>query len=121
MRSARIVLVAVAILAATSVSRAAAAGVATVSGPTPFASCSDANQPGTVYPNAEVEPQVAVNPTTVGTGSVNVVGAWQQDRWSNGGSRGLAAGFSFDGGATWGETPLPFSRCSPHPISDPIN
>src|SRR2546421_12068483 len=116
MRSARIVLVAVAILAATSVSRAVAAGVTTVSGASPFASCSDANQPGTVYPNAEVEPQVAVNPHTAG----NVVGTWQQDRWSNGGAHGLVAGYSFDGGATWKETTLPFSACAPGAIPDPF-
>src|SRR2546429_190068 len=81
------------------VSGAAAAGLTVVSGPSPYAGCSDANQPGTNYPNAEVEPQVAVNPATVGTSHVNVVGVWQQDRWSNGGAHGLVAGFSSDGGA----------------------
>jgi hypothetical protein len=99
---------------------AAAAGLVTVSGPSPYASCSNANQPGTVYLNAEVEPQVAVNPATVGTGHVNVVGAWQQDRWSNGGAHGLVAGFSSDGGKTWGETSLPFSACAPNAIADPF-
>lgn len=104
-----------AVLAA-PVSGAAAAGLATVSGPSPYASCSTAGQPGTNYLNAEVEPQVAVNPHTAG----NVVGVWQQDRWSNGGARGLVAGFSFDGGTTWGETTLPFSACAPGAILDPF-
>src|SRR5437016_3708585 len=102
------------------VSGAAAAGLTVVSGPSPYAGCSDANQPGTNYPNAEVESQVAVNPATVGTSHVNVVGVWQQDRWSNGGAHGLVAGFSSDGGASWGETTLPFSACAPNAIADPF-
>jgi hypothetical protein len=97
-----------------------AASLVTVSGPSPYASCSTAGQPGTNYVNAEVEPYVAVNPTTVGTSKVNVIGVWQQDRWSNGGAQGLVAGFSFDGGATWGETTLPFSACAPNAILDPF-
>ena len=64
----------------------------TVSGPSPYASCSNAGQPGTNFLNAEVEPQVAVNPTN----SQNIVGVFQQDRWSNGGAHGLVAGFSSD-------------------------
>jgi hypothetical protein len=99
---------------------AAASGATTVSGPSPYASCSNANQPGTNYLNAEVEPQVAVNPPTVGTSNVNVIGVWQQDRWSNGGAHGLVAGFSSDGGTTWGETTLPFSVCAPNAILDPF-
>ncbi|MGS0625972.1 exo-alpha-sialidase, partial [Ralstonia sp. VS2407] len=42
----------------------------------------------------------------------NVIGAWQQDRWSNGGAHGLVAGYSFDGGLTWKQTNLPFSACA---------
>jgi hypothetical protein len=99
---------------------AVASGATTVSGPSPYASCSNANQPGTNYVNAEVEPQVAVNPATVGTSNVNVIGVWQQDRWSNGGAHGLVAGFSSDGGSTWGETTLPFSVCAPSAILDPF-
>jgi hypothetical protein len=86
-----------------------AASLVTVSGPSPYASCSNANQAGTLYLNAEVEPRVAVNPVN----ARNIIGAWQQDRWSNGGAHGLVAGFSTDGGATWGEAPLPFSACAP--------
>jgi hypothetical protein len=67
--------------------------------------------------NGEVEPQVAVNPNLAG----NIVGVWQQDRWSNGGAQGLVAGFSFNGGTTWGETTLPFSACfGPGAIADPF-
>ncbi len=84
----------------------------TVSGPSPYAGCSILKQSGTNFLNAEVEPYVAVNPATVGTANVNLVGAWQQDRWSNGGARGLVAGFSSNGGATWGETELPFNFCA---------
>ena len=32
--------------------------------------------------------------------SDNIVGIWQQDRWSNGGARGLVGGVSFDGGTS---------------------
>ncbi len=88
----------------------------TVSGPSPYAGCSNAGQPGTNYVNAEVEPYVAANPHLAG----NIVGVWQQDRWNNGGAHGLVAGFSFDGGATWGETTLPFSVCAPNAILDPF-
>src|SRR5512135_1447329 len=101
-----------AVLALGTVSAGAASAVApltSVSGPSPYASCVNAGEPGTVFVNAEVEPFVAVNPATVGTANVNLIGVWQQDRWNNGGAHGLVAGFSVDGGATWGETTLPFS------------
>jgi hypothetical protein len=87
---------------------ASAATVVLVSGPSPYATCDNNGQSGTNYVNAEVEPYVAVNPTNPD----NIVGAWQQDRWSNGGSHGLVAGFSFDGGLSWSETPLPFNQCA---------
>lgn len=79
----------------------------TVSGPSPFAGCT-VGGPGTNYVNAEVEPWLAVNPANPG----NLIGVWQQDRWSNGGAHGLVAGFSFNAGQNWGETPLPFSACA---------
>jgi hypothetical protein len=31
----------------------------------------------------------------------NLIGAWQQDRWSNGGSEGIVTASSLDGGLTW--------------------
>src|SRR5947208_13135987 len=79
-----------------------------VSGTSPYASCSVGAGSGTVYVNAEVEPQVAINPSNPS----NIVAAWQQDRWNNGGAHGLVAGYSFNGGKTWNETPLPFSLCA---------
>ena len=69
-----------------------------VSGPSPFdANCGLAGQDGTNYPNSEVEPYVEVNPND----GLNLIGAWQQDRWSNGGSRGNVVGASLDNGASW--------------------
>ena len=59
-----------------------------------FPGCNGAAQTGTPYLNSEVEPQVDVNPTN----PLNIVGAWQQDRWSNGGANSLVAGVSHDGG-----------------------
>ena len=52
---------------------------------------------GTNFPDAEVEPWLEVNPTN----GANVVGVYQQDRYSNGGAKGMTAAVSFDGGATW--------------------
>src|SRR6266581_387044 len=93
-----------------------AASLVTVSGPSAYASCLNAGEPGTNFVNAEVEPYVATNPHLAG----NIVGVWQQDRWNNGGAHGLVAGFSTDGGTTWGETTLPFSVCAPNAILDPF-
>src|SRR5262245_43908821 len=92
------------VLASASASETA---LVTVSSTDPYANCSNAGQPGLNYRDSEVEPYVAVNPHLAG----NVIGVWQQDRWSNGGAHGLLAGFSTDGGATWSERPLPFSGC----------
>jgi hypothetical protein len=47
--------------------------------------------------NSEVEPYVVVDPSD----PTHMVGAWQQDRWSDGGSRGLVTAASFDGGQSW--------------------
>jgi hypothetical protein len=81
-----------------------------VSGASPFASCTaDSGQTGTNFPNTEVEPWVDVNPTNPD----NIVGSWQQDRWSDGGARGLVAGVSTDGGDSWSEVVIPkVSACS---------
>jgi hypothetical protein len=76
----------------------AAGPVVQVSGVSPFdADCGLTAAGGTVVINSEVEPSVEVSPTNPNI----VVGMWQQDRWSNGGSRGNVAGISFDAGATW--------------------
>ncbi|MDQ3871476.1 MAG: glycoside hydrolase, partial [Chloroflexota bacterium] len=80
------------------------------SGPSPFAACTlgAADQNSVVYNDTEVEPQVAVNPTN----PANIVGAFQQDRWSDGGARGLVAARSDDGGASWARSWAGFSACS---------
>jgi hypothetical protein len=49
------------------------------------------------YPDAEVEPHVAVDPAN----SMHLIGAFQQDRWNDGGSNGLTVVLSNDGGSTW--------------------
>ena len=85
----------------------ATAGLTRLSPASPFAPGCSGAQAGTLYVNAEVEPSVAVNPLDPN----NIVGSWQQDRWSNGGSQGLVVANTFDGGATWTTRPLPFSRC----------
>ena len=80
-----------------------------VSGTSPFAAgCDGAPAFGTLYVNAEVEPMVALNPRNAN----NVVGVWQQDRWSTGGARGLLTGMSLDGGWTWTQHMAAFSHCT---------
>jgi hypothetical protein len=65
--------------------------------------------PGSVlYPNAEEEPWVGANPTN----PLNLVGVWQQDRWSDGGARGLVTAVTHNGGLTWSETFPHFSTCA---------
>jgi hypothetical protein len=80
-------------------------------GNSPFASCDISGFliPGeTNYVNSEPEPWVAVNPTD----SSNIIGVYQQDRYTFGGARGLAAAVSHDGGATWSSTYPHFSICA---------
>src|SRR5207302_7847536 len=73
----------------------------------PFATCVGVGS-GVNNPGAEVEPWITQNPRD----PRNLVAMWQQDRWSNGGAKGLVAGWSVDGGRSWRETALPFSRCA---------
>jgi hypothetical protein len=97
----------------------AAAGVFTrsplqvVSVDSPFAGCdlTGLAAGGTNFLNAEVEPWVEANPTDPN----NVVAVWQQDRWSNGGARGLLTAVTHDGGATWSTTFPHFSVCAGGP------
>jgi hypothetical protein len=80
-----------------------------VSHGSPFANCTIGAAPRSVlYTGAEVEPSVAANRFVPG----EVVGAWQQDRWSDGGAHGLVAGYSRNGGRTFSEVPWPVSRCA---------
>src|SRR5690242_8252338 len=66
----------------------------------PFAGCTAdkaAKQIGTNYPATEIEPWVAADPTDPN----RLLTGYQQDRWSNGGSRGLVGSISANGGASW--------------------
>jgi hypothetical protein len=78
-----------------------------VSGPSPFAgSTADYDQPGPVILNREAENSAAVNPTNLH----NIVDVWRQDQWpigTGGGPRGIAAGVTLDGGASWQEVVIP--------------
>src|SRR4030095_8003873 len=70
-----------------------------VSGASPIAACDgdDGNIGGTNFTNSEVEPYVMVDPSNPAV----LIGAWQQDRWSNGGSEGLVTATSTNGGTGW--------------------
>jgi hypothetical protein len=69
--------------------------------------CNGGPQTGLVYRNSETEPYIAVNPTNLD----NMIAAWHVDRWSNGGGQAVGAAYSFDGGETWVEVKIPFTRC----------
>ena len=61
----------------------------------PFGGCTAddvASQNGVNYPKTKIEPWVDDNPKN----QRNLIAGWQQDRWSNGGSRGIPAGVSFE-------------------------
>jgi hypothetical protein len=100
----------------TLVASAAAAAPVVASGPSPFTGCTADNAAAqqqllgsTLYMNAEPEMRSAINPTNPN----NIVGAYQQDRWNDGGARGLVASWTKDGGATWHPVALPGdSKCS---------
>ncbi|OLZ70466.1 hypothetical protein AV521_15170 [Streptomyces sp. IMTB 2501] len=75
----------------------------------PYAACDiSGDGTGTNYPSAEDEPYVTASPRD----PRDAVGIFQQDRWSNGGARGLTATYTHDG-RHFTETPLPFSHCAP--------
>jgi hypothetical protein len=73
------------------------------------------------YDSTEVEPQVAVNPTN----PAEMVGVSQQDRWADGGARGLSSWRSANGGASWAKVAdAPWSACQGGPtrfgrVTDP--
>jgi hypothetical protein len=80
-----------------------------VSTATPFsAACLTVPAGSTAYVNAEVEPHLTLDPSN----PIHLVAAWQQDRMSDGGARGLVTSVSIDGGTTWSSPqPSPFSQC----------
>ena len=119
-RSLRSLLVVAATIAATFAFVVASAGagpftagpLVQVSGASPFGGCTADKVPeqlesgapdAKVFPDSEVEPWIDVNPTN----EDNLVGMWQADRWSNGGSRGHVAGVSINGGSSWTQVVIP--------------
>ena len=63
------------------------------------------------YRDTEVEPQVAVNPADAN----NVLGVFQEERWSDGGAHGLLASVSMNGGLSYANDWAEFSSCSDKP------
>jgi BNR/Asp-box repeat len=97
--------------ATTVVNQASGTPSPPANGNSPFAACDISGFliPGeTNYLNSELEPFVAVNPTN----PTNIIGVYQQDRYTFGAARGLAAAVSHDGGATWSATYPHFSLCA---------
>src|SRR5262249_14422509 len=88
---------------------------AQITGPDPFEGCTADDLPGQEaggsinYPDTEIEPYVDVNSKDPNS----LVAVWQQDRWNDGGARGLGSSVSTDGGLTWGRASSPaLSWCS---------
>jgi hypothetical protein len=93
-----------------------------VAGGSIFAHCTADNvagQPGTNFPGTTVEPNLAINPANTSNLLVGV----QQDRWNNGGSRGLRSNVSKNGGASFTPSSTPgVTQCQGGPwprSSDP--
>jgi hypothetical protein len=94
-----------------------------VSTPSGLVACPYGGSPdfAAAYDDTEVEPQVAVNPTDPD----EIVGATQQDRWPDGGARGLSSWMSSDGAGSWSKTAdVPWSACQAGParfgrVTDP--
>lgn len=70
--------------------------------------CNGAPQIGVLYRNSETEPHLAVNPQN----PENLITGWHQDRWSTGSAQSLGAAYTNDGGASWTQVVIPFTRCS---------
>jgi hypothetical protein len=66
------------------------------------------------FKDTEVEPLVAVNPVNPS----NVIGVFQEDRWSDGGAHGLLAAVSFNGAASYVNDWAEFSACSDKPETE---
>jgi hypothetical protein len=107
----------VALVGSPSTGAAAGGYLYTLDGPhlassaSPFTGCSvEAEDADNVnFPNTEPEPFVAVNPTN----PLNVVGVYQQDRWSSGAAKAQGTAASTDGGLTWpNHAFVPFSACA---------
>jgi hypothetical protein len=97
--------------ATTAVQQASGTPSPPANGNSPFASCDISGLlfPGEInWLNSELEPWVAVNPTD----PTNIIGVYQQDRYTFGGARGLGAAVSHDGGQTWSATHPHFTSCA---------
>jgi hypothetical protein len=74
----------------------------------PLAGCPP-DPSGINFPGAEVEPWIEVNPTN----AMNIVGFYQQDRYSNGGAKGNTATVTTNGGMSWTQVAVPNdTRCT---------
>ncbi|MFJ9696345.1 neuraminidase (sialidase) [Kitasatospora sp. NPDC101183] len=75
----------------------------------PYAACDiSGDGAGTNSPSAEDEPYASSNPLD----PANTITVYQQDRWSNGGARGLSSSYTTDG-VHFTQTALPFTHCAP--------
>jgi hypothetical protein len=85
-------------------------GPTPVSGTSPYGTGCEGAPTVAAYAGAEVEPFVASDPVVPG----HLIGVWQQDRFPNGGSRGLRTAVSTNGGDTWtlAAAQPKFSRCA---------
>jgi hypothetical protein len=70
--------------------------------PDPLASW-EMGQSGRAFINSETEPWLDVNPEN----PADLVGFFQEDRWSTGGARNVTFAWSGDGGDTWTNVPAP--------------
>jgi hypothetical protein len=87
----------------------ASSTVTMISAPSPYpAGCDHKDPVGTNYPNAEVQPDIAVDPHN----PAHQVAAWQTDRWSGVGGHGLVTAATFDGGRTWTRATPAVSTCA---------
>jgi hypothetical protein len=69
--------------------------------------CHGAAQSGTLFVNSEVEPWLGANDNPTAAADPDaLIGTWQQDRFSSGGSSGLLVAYSRDGGTSWTVPPL---------------
>src|SRR5215470_8280874 len=87
-----------------------------VTGGDPFAACTADNLHrqetvfgSIVFPNSVIEPWVAVDPTDPS----RLLAGTQQDRWTDGGARGLIGVVSNDGGSKWTNSiPPDVTKCT---------
>jgi hypothetical protein len=93
-----------------SINGLAGSPVLVTTGGSPLAGCSTDGQIGTNYLSAEVEPQLAVS-------GHKMIAQWHQDRWSNGGGRGIGVGVSTNGGVSWADSVMPWDQCT---TADPL-